>query len=245
MARQSVQRPVKKFRPDYIPPVITKYAVPPHVQAMHGTTPGYGGQTYPQPAAQAYQTSYGQPTPLSAQPYGQPTPYSAQPYGHSHYQQWPENQQQHAQAESFQRRNTYPQQLYNGYGPTPYYPPGQQYASPVSAHGAQQYSGLNPPYNTGEQHQGPQYVSYASASPGVPQSPYEAAQLQAGLNSGGIRPNSASRSRSMTQSVTPGVQQAVAPEDTNEELDLALLDIPDLPTIKGKRQFYGFNRTTY
>jgi len=43
----------------------------------------------------------------------------------------------------------------------------------------------------------------------------------------------------MTQSITPGVQQAVSPEDINEEVEVALLDVPDLPTIKSKRQIYG------
>ncbi|MCJ1249854.1 hypothetical protein MMC30_007080 [Trapelia coarctata] len=223
LARQSTQRPVKKFRPDYVPPVITKYPVPPHVQAMHGTGPGYVGQPYPQQLPQAYQA-----------PYGQPTPLSAQPYGHPHFQQWPENQQQQPHPASFQRRNTYPQQPNSGYGPTPYYPPGPQYASPVSAHGPHQYPGFNPPYNTGEPHQGPQLVPYTSASPGVPQSPFEIAQAQAGFDNGEMRQNSISQSRSMTQSATPSVQQAIPPpEDTIGGEDIALLDIPDLPTNKG------------
>ena len=223
MARQSTQRPVKKFRPDYVPPVITKYPVPPHVQAMHGTGPGYGGQPYAQPVPQAYQAPYGQPTPLSAQPYGQP-----------HYQQWPENQQQQPHPASFHRRNTYPQQSYNGYGPAPYYPAGPEYASPVSAHGPQQYSGFNPTPNIGQQHQGPQFVPYTSASPGVPPSPHENSHIQAGINQSDVRQQS-SQSRSMTQSVTPSVQQGIsAPEDTVEEEDIALLDIPDLPTNKSR-----------
>ncbi|KAI4232226.1 MAG: hypothetical protein L6R40_007474 [Gallowayella cf. fulva] len=93
--------PFKRQKPN--PPVVTKYAVPPHIQQQHGPTPQAFGGPYAQQSYPQYQGPHGPPTPQS---------------GHSPHQQWPQQPYQQQYQQAYPQQQQYSQQ---------YHQPGYQY----------------------------------------------------------------------------------------------------------------------
>ncbi|MCJ1390895.1 hypothetical protein MMC18_003756 [Xylographa bjoerkii] len=225
--RPSIARPTKKFRPNYIPPVITKYAVPPNVQNNQGPLPGYGALPYEQPALAQYKAVHGQPTPLSAHSPG----YS--------YSQWHEaNQHQlHQISQNPYSNNAYPQPQYSYHGSPSSLPYGQHYSSPISVEGRPQPHGSYPPYGQGPQFQGSPNSTYPVAPPSGTGTSFPTTRSFSESSNGMAAHFSDNQIISRPSPIgDPRPQSAGLQNDEVEEDDMALLDIPDFPV---DADYYG------
>ncbi|MCJ1477658.1 hypothetical protein MMC13_006331 [Lambiella insularis] len=220
----SAQKPFKKFRPNYVPPVITKYAVPSNVPGNPGSASGYGVPPYEQPGIPRYQFPNAQPTPISAQ--------SAQYPAYFQYQQWQEAQMQQQSHQIMQYPNNgHPRQSVVGHSPPASYPFGPPYPSPVSAQGPPQTPGYYPSYGQASYPQNAEHaVAHNDSRPSVAEVPFPTNQYHAETVNESARQRSLSQSQSMkSMTMTPRPKSAQQREDESNEDDLALLDVPDMP----------------
>ncbi|MCJ1405311.1 hypothetical protein MMC11_008538 [Xylographa trunciseda] len=221
LTRSSVARPTKKFRPNYIPPVITKYAVPPNVQNNHGSPQGYGALPYEQPVIAQHYAIHGQPTPVSA---NSPPRYQ--------YPKWPETNQPpvHQIAQTSYNNNTYPQPQYSYHGPPANLPYGQHYTSPVSPEVMQQTHGSYPSYGPAPQLQGPSNSTYPTIPPSGTGTSFPTTRSFSESSNGMAARHSYSQLISNSSPAGNARPQSTAQQsDDVEEDDMDLLDIPDLP----------------
>ncbi|MCJ1383863.1 hypothetical protein MMC17_006977 [Xylographa soralifera] len=219
--RASIARPIKKFRPNYIPPVITKYAVPPNVQNNHGPPQGHAAPPYEQPAIAPYRNVHGQPIPIPAH---SPTQYQ--------YSQWHEaNQRQvHQISQNPYNNNTYPQPQYLYHNSPKNLPYGQQYSSPVSAEGLAQPHGSYSHYGQGPQYHGSPNSTYPIAPPiGTRMSLPTTSSFSEPSNGLAAHSSYGQRILGLSPTGNLGPQSAALPSDEVEEDDMVLLDIPDVP----------------
>ncbi|KAL8772677.1 MAG: hypothetical protein Q9209_002338 [Squamulea sp. 1 TL-2023] len=221
--------PLKRQKPN--PPVITKYAVPSHVQQQHASTPQGFAPSYAQQSSAQYRGPHGPPTPQSGQsPHQQ---WSQQPY-QQQQQQAPSHQQQYPQPYQ-QTGYQHQQQTYVPNAPptpaTPYASHLLNQASPQAAHhNAASY------FTNGHYQQSlcPQAHQMSSASPvhAVAQADSNQQQHLATANDiTSVRQSSRNSSVSMhSMSVTPSPEPV---EVTREEYDddLSILDVPDIPVV--------------
>ncbi|KAL8753226.1 MAG: hypothetical protein Q9199_005195 [Rusavskia elegans] len=224
--------PFKRQKPN--PPVVTKYAVPHHMQQQHGAAPQAFGGPYAQQSYPQYQGPHGPPTPQSGQsPHQQ---WSQQPY-QQQYQQAPSQQQQCSQPyqqPSYQHQQ--PHHVPNA-PPTPATPYASHLSNQASPQAAQ-YNGANHFANNHFQSPlGPQAQQMSSMSPVsvVAQSnAHHHQQQQQPSNTGdavSVRQGSRNSSVSMlSMSVTSSPEPI---EVTKEEIDddLSKLDVPDIPVV--------------
>ena len=218
--RQGIARPTKKFRPNYIPPVITKYAVPPNVQNNHGSHQQYGGLPYQQPAPIQYQAVHGQPTPVSA--------HSS---GYQQYSHWHEaNQHQpHQTPQSQYNNDVSPQPQYQYHGSPPNSQYGQHYAGPVSAEGLPQPCEFYP-HDAVMQPQGPPNGTFPNVLPNVAETPFPTARSFSESSSGMVPRRSYSQMISIhSPTGTTRPQSTALHSEEAKEDNMALLDIPDIP----------------
>ncbi|KAL8906982.1 MAG: hypothetical protein Q9207_001668 [Kuettlingeria erythrocarpa] len=165
--------PFKRQKPN--PPVVTKYAVPPHVQQNQGHPPQNYGAQYSGPGYPQYQGPQESLTPMP----GQPTP-QQQWQQHTypqHYQQTYPQQQQYAQPyqhAGYQHQQHYMQQA----APTPATPHTAQYPHQGSPQAAQANTASY--FQNGQYAQQPisQAPSVNYASPGATASQITAYQQQ-------------------------------------------------------------------
>ena len=221
MNRVSTARSTKKFRPNYIPPVITKYAVPPNVQNNHGSPQGRGTRPYEQPAIAQYHNLHGQPTFIPA-------------HSPTHYQhpQWHEaNQHQiHQISQSPYGSNTYPQPQYSYHDSPKTLPYGHQYPTPVTAEGLPQPHVIYPHYGQSPQYHGPPNSTYPIAPPNGTRTSFPTSRSFSEPSNG--IPFQSSYGQMITGPSPAdmiGPQFATLQSDEIEEDDITLLDIPDVP----------------
>ncbi|KAI4182202.1 MAG: hypothetical protein L6R41_006127 [Letrouitia leprolyta] len=243
--------PFKRQKPN--PPVVTKYAVPPHVQQYQGQSqPTYGAQ-YPPPNYPQYQGPPGPPTPVSG-PSPSQQQWHQQSYPQQYQQPYPQQQQQQQQyPQSYQQLNYQQQQP-----PYPHYQQQQQQQhpymptappTPATSYGSQYTNHLSPQTaqaNTTSYFQNSQYpqqsvpqtypmpasspVSTASQTASLQHQPYSPPVLVETTNTNRGSRNSSVSMHSM--SVTPKPQSVGSPnKDDDEGEDLNQLDIPDVPII--------------
>ncbi|KAL8862191.1 MAG: hypothetical protein Q9178_001647 [Gyalolechia marmorata] len=212
--------PLKRQKPN--PPVVTKYAVPPHVQqqppAPQAFGPSYAQQSYPQ-----YQGPHGPPTPQSVQSPHQHWPH--QPYPQQ-YQQAPSQQQQYQQP--FQQTSyQHQQQPY-----VPNAPPTP--ATPYASHLPNQTSPQAAHYNAASYFINGQVQQRSSASPVSAVAQTVTHHQQDGANVGdtaSVHHGSRNSSVSMqSMSATPSPEPNDATKEENED-DLSKLDVPDIPNV--------------
>ncbi|MCJ1280712.1 hypothetical protein MMC26_000029 [Xylographa opegraphella] len=219
--RVNIARPSKKFRPNYIPPVITKYPVPPNVQNHHGSHQGHGAQPYQQPTIAQYHNVHGQPTFI---PTHSPT--------HYQYSQWYESNQHqvHQNSQNPYGHNTYPQPQYSYHDSPKSLPYGQQYSASVSADGLPQPHDSYPDYGQGPPYQGPPKNTYPIPPPNARRMSFSTARAFS-EQSNGMPSQSASGQTISGPPLTDntGPQFAVVQSDEIEEDDMTLLDISDVP----------------
>ncbi|KAL8737086.1 MAG: hypothetical protein Q9181_002042 [Wetmoreana brouardii] len=229
--------PFKKQKPN--PPVVTRYAVPPHVQQNQGPPPQNHGLPYP--AYPQSQVSYAPPTPLSGQSPSQQQ-WQQQPYGQHYQQPYPQQPlpQQQQYTQSYQQTGYQPQQ--QPYVPTA--PPTP--ATPYGAHQTTQGSPQTAHYNAASYSQYGQYyqqrpvsqvqqMSNASPVSSISQTvSYQHPQQYPAVTTTEPAPTQhGSRTSSVSMrsmSVTPKPQPVEPAEDADDD-DISKLDVPDIPSI--------------
>ncbi|KAL8690780.1 MAG: hypothetical protein Q9218_003854 [Villophora microphyllina] len=230
--------PPKRQKPN--PPVITKYAVPPHLQQSGGLPAQSYGAPYAQPPYPQYQGAQGPPTPMSGQ-----SPSTQQWQQQQYSQQYPQTQPQYQQ---YSQPQQYPQPYQKGYQhqQQPYMPTAP--ATPATPHAQYQTSQASPQVahqNTSSyfqnshypQQSGPQayLMSHASPVSTVTQTvSYPQQHCSVSTPTGTAAKSRTSRNSSVSMhsmSVTPKLQPVeAATQEEEEEDDLSLLAIPDIPS---------------
>ncbi|KAL8712950.1 MAG: hypothetical protein Q9220_002808 [cf. Caloplaca sp. 1 TL-2023] len=223
--------PFKRQKPN--PPVVTRYAVPPHVQQNQGPAPQVYGTTFNPPSHPQYQGTYGPPTPMSGQSPSQQQ-WQQQPHQQhqqQHYPQQPQYAQSHQQT-SYQ----HPQPSYGQTAPpTPATPYSGYQAHQASPSVSQQNPASYFPNNSHQQYPGPQAPFISNASPASSTShsfPHQQPQhpVHPPAETKFSPRNSRNSSVSMhSMSVTPKQQIPEATEEDDD--DMSKLDIPDIPVI--------------
>ncbi|KAL8953153.1 MAG: hypothetical protein Q9222_000974 [Ikaeria aurantiellina] len=227
--------PFKRQKPN--PPVVTRYAVPQHVQQNQGPPPQGYGAPFGQPGYHQYQNTYGPPTPMSGQSPSQQQ--WQQPLHQQQYQQHYPPQQQYTHSHQ-QPGYQHPQTPYGQAAPptpaTPYSGHQSHQASPTVS---QQNPASYFPNNSQQQYSGPQApsTSNASAASSVVSHPNSYQQPQY-PNQPPAEPtisHRSSRNSSVSMhsmSVTPKQQnvEAIGQNDDDDD-EISKLDIPDIPVI--------------
>ncbi|KAI4254574.1 MAG: hypothetical protein LQ352_003013 [Teloschistes flavicans] len=227
--------PPKRQKPN--PPVITKYAVPPHIQQNQGQPAQTYGPPYAQPSYPQFQGAQGPPTPMSSQsPSNQH--WQQQQYGQQYPQtqpQYPQYSQPQQYSQPYQQGYQHPQQPYMPTAPaTPATPQAQYQTSQASPQVAHQNTSSY--FQNG--HYSQQYVpqtqpmSHASPVSSVVQTVSDSQHhnsistpTEVVAKSGTSRNSSVSMH---SMSMTPKSQPAEIVEEANED-DLSMLDVPDIP----------------
>ncbi|KAI4286388.1 MAG: hypothetical protein L6R35_004355 [Caloplaca aegaea] len=165
--------PFKRQKPN--PPVVTKYALPPHVQQAQGQPSYHYGTRYSAPSYTQYQAAQGPPTPMSGQSPLHPQ-WQQQPYPQQYHQSYPQ-QQQYTQPYQHAGYQQHPQPYVQTAPATPATPYGPQYAHSGSPQVAQANAVTY--FQNGQYQQRPdlQAQSMANASP-VPAVSQTASYLQ-------------------------------------------------------------------
>ncbi|KAL8653044.1 MAG: hypothetical protein Q9210_002332 [Variospora velana] len=125
--------PFKRQKPN--PPVVTKYALPPHVQQAQGQPLYHYGAQYSAPNYTQYQAAQGPPTPMSGQSPSH-LQWQQQPYPQQYHQSYPQ-QQQYTQPYQHAGYQQQPQPYVQTAPATPATPYGPQYAHSGSPQVAQ------------------------------------------------------------------------------------------------------------
>ncbi|KAL9008216.1 MAG: hypothetical protein Q9173_006637 [Seirophora scorigena] len=115
--------------------LVTKYAVPPHVQQAQNQSPYHYGAQYAAPSYPQYQAAPGPPTPMSGQSPSHQQ-WQQQPYPQQYQQSYPQ-QQQYAQPNQHAGYQQQPQPYLQTAPATPATPYGSQYAHSGSPQAAQ------------------------------------------------------------------------------------------------------------
>ncbi|KAL8730691.1 MAG: hypothetical protein Q9166_003883 [cf. Caloplaca sp. 2 TL-2023] len=217
--------PFKRQKPN--PPVVTKYAVPPHVQQQHALPPQAFVAPYAQPPYPQYQGPHGPPTPQSVQsPHQQwPQQPSQQPYQQSYQQPCqhpyqPAHSQQQQYSQLYEQTGSQHQQqpCVPNAPPTPATPYASHRPSQVSPQAAQYNAASYFPNGHYQQPLGPQGQQMSSASPVSPVTQMVARQGQHANDTG-------------ETTMTPTIQSAEITEEEDDD-DLCKLDVPDIPVIQ-------------
>ncbi|KAL9054118.1 MAG: hypothetical protein Q9206_003672 [Seirophora lacunosa] len=199
--------------------LVTKYAVPPHVQQAQNQPPYHYGAQYAAPSYPQYQAAPGPLTPMSGQSPSHQQ-WHQQPYPQQYQQSYPQ-QQQYAQPNQHAGYQQQPQPYVQTAPATPATPYGSQYAHTGSPQAAQA-NAVNYFQNSQYQQQPvsrAQSMTNASPISAVSQTaPYQqhhpvsnVAQAQSAITEGSVEP----------------------PEGDDEDEDLAKMDIPDIPPVIG------------